>query len=191
MPKTAYAAATLAAVLLAAPSGAAEADGAVTTFVDRINAVVAPVKPGDRTAIRAACAALVEQAFDIDAMAPAVTEEAWRRMNGKQRAAYVRGLSDRAASDCAAHGSEIAGNTVELVGVREGESGDRLVAVRQSKGRNRTVIWRVRKGPGGMLKAVDMTVDGNSLAASARRDAKNVLKKTGGDVTALVRSVGG
>jgi ABC-type transporter MlaC component len=186
----AAAAAALVLTPLALPASAAEAEGAVTAFVARINAVVGPVKPGDRAAIRAACATLVEQAFDIDAMAPAITEEAWTRMNGKLRAAYVRGLSDRAASDCAAHGSEIAGNTVELVGVREGESGDRLVAVRQSKGRNRTVIWRVRRGPGGTLKAVDMTVDGNSLAASARRDAKNVLKKTGGDLTALVRSVG-
>ena len=36
-----------------------------------------------------------------------------------------------------------------------------------------------------------MTVDGRSLAASARRDAKDVLKKTDGNVIALIRSVGG
>ena len=68
--------------------------------------------------------------------------------------------------------------------------GDRLIAVKQSKGRGRTIIWRVRKGSGGALKAVDMTVDGRSLAASARSDAKAVLKKTDGNVMALLRSVG-
>jgi ABC-type transporter MlaC component len=170
---------------------AVEAGADVAAFVKQINAVVAPVKPGDRKAIRAACDSLVEQAFDIAAMAPDISAGAWKRMNAEQRGAYVRGLSRRAASDCASHGSEVAGNTVELIGVRQGESGDRLVAVKQSKGRGRTVIWRVREGPGGSLKAVDMTVDGRSLAASARRDAKNVLKKTDGNVIALIRSVGG
>ena len=43
----------------------------------------------------------------------------------------------------------------------------------------------------GGLKAVDMTVDGRSLATSARRDAKDVLKRTDGDLAALIRSVGG
>ena len=126
------------------PAHAVEADGAVAAFVDRINATVGPVKPGDRKAIRAACATLVGQAFDIDAMAPDIVAEAWERMDAGQRAAYARGLARRAAADCASHGSEIAGNAVELVGVRAGEGGDRLIAVRQSKGRGRTVIWRVR-----------------------------------------------
>ena len=130
----------------AIPAHAVEADGAVAAFVDRINATVAPVKPGDRTAIRAACATLVGQAFDIDAMAPTIVAEAWGRMDAGQRAAYSRGLARRAAADCASHGGEIAGNAVELVGVRAGEGGDRLIAVKQSKGRGRTVIWRVRQG---------------------------------------------
>ena len=175
---------------LTLPALAAEPDSAATTFVNRINATVVPIKPGDRQAIRAACERLVSQSFDIDAMAPAITAEAWDRMDGGQRAAYARGLARRAAADCASHGSEIAGNAVEFVGVRDAGGGDRLIAVKQSKGRGRTIIWRVRKGSGGALKAVDMTVDGRSLAASARSDAKAVLKKTDGDVMALLRSVG-
>ena len=69
-----------------------EADGDGAAFVERINASVAPVKPGDRKAIRAACATLVEQAFDIAAMAPTISGEAWKRMNAGQRQAYARGL---------------------------------------------------------------------------------------------------
>ena len=169
---------------------ALEADSAVAAFVARINATVASVKPGDQTAIRAACASLVKRAFDFNAMAPVIVADAWKRMNAGQRAAYTRGLARRAASECASRGSEIAGNTVEIIGVRDGGGGDRVVAVKQSKGRGRTVLWQVRKGSGG-LKAVDMTVDGRSLATSARRDAKDVLKRTDGDLAALIRSVGG
>lgn len=182
----------LSALIVAAcamPADAAAADGAVAAFVDRINATVAQVKSDDRKAIRTACATLVSQAFDIDAMAPAIVAEAWDRMDAGQRAAYSRGLARRAAADCASHGGEIAGNAVEIIGVRE-SGGDRLVAVKQSKGRGRTVIWRVRQASGGALRAVDMTVDGRSLAASARSDAKAILKKTGGNVIALLRSVG-
>ena len=185
-----YSLLALAAGALAVPARAVAADAAVAAFVDRINATVGPVEPGDRKAIGAACATLVKQSFDIDAMAPAITGEAWARMDGGQRARYSRGLARRAAGDCASHGNEIAGNAVEIVGVRAGEGGDRLIAVKQSKGRGRTVIWRVHEGPGGALKAVDMTVDGRSIAASARSDAKAVLKKTGGNVIALLRSVG-
>src|SRR4051812_27018102 len=85
----------LAAGALALPALAAEADGAATAFVERINATVGPVKPGDRQAISAACASLVKQAFDIDAMAPAIAGEAWDRMDGGQRGRYSRGLAKR------------------------------------------------------------------------------------------------
>ena len=177
-------------LVLAAGAVAVAADRGVAAFVDRINATVAKAEPGDRKAIGAACATLVKQSFDIDAMAPTIAGEAWARMDAAQRARFSRGLARRAAEDCASHGNEIAGNAVDIVGVRAGEGGDRLVAVRQSKGRGRTIIWQVHEGAGGALKAVDMTVDGRSIAASARSDAKAVLKRTGGNVIALLRSVG-
>lgn len=176
-------------VMLGNPAPAA--DAAVENFVRQINAVVAAVQPGNRAAINAACVRLVAQSFDVAAMAPEITGDAWQRMNAVQRQAYTRGLAGKAASECAAHGNEMAGNTLDLIGVRNGDSGDRMVAVRQSQGSGRTVVWRVRARSGGVLKAVDMTVDGRSLAASARRDARNVLDRTDGNVMALIRSVGG
>jgi ABC-type transporter MlaC component len=177
--------------MLASSAQAPAAESDVAAFVQRINKVIGSVEPGDRAAIRTACQTLVAQSFDIEAMAPSITDEAWQRMNADQRQAYAAGLARRAASDCVAHGREIAGNTVVLVGVRNGESGDLLIAVRQSGGNGRTVIWQVRSDGRGRLRAVDMTVDGRSLAASARRDARNVLEKSDGNVIALVRSVGG
>jgi ABC-type transporter MlaC component len=179
-----------AGVCLAAPAAMA-ADAATLAFVDRINRTVESIDPGDRSAIRAGCASLVAATFDLETMAKSITGEAWSRMSAKHRAAYVDGLAKRAAGDCTRSGREIAGNLVELVGVRAAPDGDSNVAVRQSRGKQRTVIWRVRAGASGELKAVDMTVDGRSLATIARRDAKAILDNSHGDVTELVRSVGG
>ena len=102
-------------------------------------------------------------------------------MDGGQRTAYARGLARRAASECASRGSEIAGNTVEY---RRSRRQRRRPAGRGQavEGQGPDVLWRARKGSGGALKAVDMTVDGRSLATSARRDAKAVLKRTDGDL---------
>ncbi len=167
------------------------ADPATLAFVDRINRTVEAINPGDRSAIRAGCASLIEQTFDLETMAKSITGEAWSRMSAKHRAAYVKGLAKRATGDCTRSGREIAGNLVELVGVRAAPDGDSNVAVRQSRGKQRTVIWRVRAAASGELKAVDMTVDGRSLATVARRDAKAILESSHGDVTELVRSIGG
>ena len=131
------------------------------------------------------------QAFDIDAMAPAITAEAWdahgwrtaRRLCARPRQARGSRLRLAWQRDRRQRGRDSSACATA-------SGGDRLIAVKQSKGRGRTVIWRVRKGSGGALKAVDMTVDGRSLAASARSDAKAVLKKTDGNVMALLRSVG-
>ena len=115
-----------------------------------------------------------------------IMAEAWGRMDAGQRAAYSRGLARRAAADCASHGSEIAGNAVEIVGVRDGERrrpADRGQAV---EGQGPHGDLARAPGSGGALKAVDMTVDGRSLAASARSDAKAILKKTDGNVIALL-----
>jgi ABC-type transporter MlaC component len=181
----------LAIGIAVATSAASAADPATLAFVDRINQSVEAINPSDRSAIRAGCATLIARTFDLESMAKSITGEAWTRMSAKHRAAYIQGLAKRATGDCTKSGREIAGNLVELVGVRAAPDGDSNVAVRQSRGKQRTVIWRVRSGSGGELKAVDMTVDGRSLATLARRDAKAILDSSGGDVTALVRSVGG
>lgn len=181
----------LGGLMIAMPGAYALDQSATDAFVRRINATVESANPSDRASIRTACAALVQQTFDLEAMAVSITGEAWKRMNAKHRASYVKGLGKRATSDCTKSGREIAGNIMQFVGVRAGPDGDSNLAVRQSKGKQRTVIWRVRAGSGGQLKAVDMTIDGRSLATAARRDAKAILDNYDGDVTKLVSSMGG
>jgi ABC-type transporter MlaC component len=165
-------------------AAAATSDRAVDDFIRRLNATVGSLKPGDTAAARSACARLVDQAFDIDAMAPATSAGAWQRMNAAQKAAYRNGLTKRVARDCVSRSRDVAGQTMELVGVRLGEGGDRFVAV---KAEGKTVIWQVRGSA--RLRAVDVSANGRSLVIAAQRDAKAILKNSGGDLQALIKSV--
>ena len=166
-------------------STASAGDWAVDDFVGRVNATVGSLEPGDAAGARAACARLVDQAFDIDAMAPAASAGAWPRMSAAQKTAYRNGLAQRIASDCVPRSLDFAGQAMELVGVRQGEGGDRFVAVR-AKGK--TVIWQVRGSS--RLRAIDVSANGRSLVIAAQRDAKAILKNSGGDLQALINSVG-
>jgi ABC-type transporter MlaC component len=174
-------------------AGPAQSDAAVDEFVGRVNATIGSVKPNDASGARAACSRLVQQAFNLDAMAPVTSAGTWAKMNAAQKKSYREGLAERAADDCGDRRKEFAGQSMKLVGVREGKSGDLFVAVRAMKqgGNGRTLIWQVRADGGGRLRAIDLSVNGRSLALSAQRDAKAVLQKSGGDLQALIRSVGG
>lgn len=159
-------------------------DGGVDDFVGRVNATIGSLKAGDAAGARAACAKLVGQIFDIDAMAPATSAGAWQRMGTAQKAAYRKGLVRRIEGDCESRSRDFAGQAMDLVGVRQGEGGDRFVAV---KSNGKTVIWQVRGS--GSLRAVDVSANGRSLVIAAQRDAKVVLKNSGGDLQALINSV--
>lgn len=176
----------MAAALAASATVPARADSAVDAFVAQINQTVGGLKAGDKAGARAACGKLVRQTFDLGAMAPLAAGTAWSRMSASQKSAYRSGLERRAISDCVARRDEIAGQTLQLAGVRTGDGGDRFVAVR---GNGRTLIWRVRGG--GRLRAIDVSVNGRSLLSAAQRDAKAALQSSGGDLEAVVKSVGG
>lgn len=181
------------AVVLIATFGAvgeAAADSAGDAFVARINKVLATAKPGDGASTRSMCSNLADAAFDLGAMAPAVSAGAWPKFNGSQRAAYRAAIVRRIAGDCQSRSRDIAGKTMAVVGERQGEGGDRFIAVRAKDGGGRQLIWRVRAGSGG-LRAVDVTVDGKSLAVTIGKDAKALLQKAGGDLQQFVKLMGG
>lgn len=181
-----------ATALLAAAvwAGGAWADAAGDEFVARVNAVLSKTEPGGAAGLRAACAALVDTAFDIGAIAPAVSAGTWPKLNGKQRAAYRAAVERRIARDCRSRSRDIAGKTMQAVGERSGDGGDRFIAVRDVNGGGRQLIWRVRAGAG-RLRAVDVTVDGRSLAVTIEKDARALLQKAGGDLQQFVTLMGG
>lgn len=182
----------LAAALIVtfACAGDAAADSASDAFVARINKVLATAKPGDSESSRSMCSNLADAAFDLGAMAPAASKGAWPKFNASQRAAFRAALERRIASDCRSRSRDIAGKTMAVVGERQGEGGDRFIAVRAKDGGGRQLIWRVHVGSSG-LRAVDVTVDGKSLAITIEKDAKALLQKAGGDLQQFVKLMGG
>lgn len=179
------------AVALAFGSGvhAAEADAAIVAFVDRINETTGSAKPGDKAAVRAACAELVSEVFDFDTMAVSASYDSFKRMTKAQKDAYREALVKKAARDCASRGKEVAGQKVDIVGVRDGKDGEQQVAVQRADGKGRVAIWKVIPAGNG-VRAIDVVVDGHSLVANARNQARQILKNSGGDVTALIRAIG-
>lgn len=174
-------------------SVASAAEPAIDDFVGRVNATIGSLKAGDTGGVATACARLVDRAFNLDAMAPVTSAGAWSRMSQAQKAAYRAVLSRRAVSDCRDHSGDFAGKTMRLVGVRQGDGGDRFVAVKAAKadGSGRILIWRVRPDGNGRLRAVDVSVNGRSLSAQAAGEAKRILQNSGGDPQALIDAVAG
>ncbi|MBX3579841.1 MAG: ABC transporter substrate-binding protein [Rhizobiaceae bacterium] len=173
-----------------AGASAAEPDAAILAFVDRINQTTGAASPGDKAAVREACRSLVTDAFDFETMAGTASYDSWKRMTPAQKTAYREALVGKATDDCASRGKEVAGKTVEIVGVRDGKGGERQVAVQRSDRSGRVAIWKVIPAGSG-VRAIDVVVDGHSLVANARNQARQILENSGGDVNALIRAIGG
>jgi hypothetical protein len=79
-----------------------------------------------------------------------------------------------------------------VLGVRTGEAGDRLLAIRTGRpgDTGRVVVWRLRPGPDHRLRAVDILLDGRSMVISMSDEARAVLERTNGDIDALLGSLG-
>ena len=177
-------------VLLDPPvAQAEEPDAAVLAFVDRINETTGSAAPGDKSGIRSACGVLVSEAFDLDAMAVAASFDAWKRMNPSQKAAYREALAARATRDCASRGKEVAGQKVEIVGVRSGKGNERQLAVQRADRAGRVAIWKIVPA-GDRVRAIDIVVDGHSLVANARNQARQILESADGDINTLIRAIG-
>jgi len=178
----------LALLALGAGAKAVEADAAINAFVQRINATTGAATPGDKAGIRAACQALVVEAFDFPAVAPAASFDTWKRMNAGQKERYLAALIDRAASQCASRGKEVAGQPVEIVGIRPGKDGEQQVAVQRADKTGRVAIWKLVSA-GDAVRAVDIVVDGHSMVADARNQAKQILSGSNNSVEVLIKAV--
>jgi ABC-type transporter MlaC component len=162
-------------------------DARAQALIDLINSTTGAVTPGDKDAIRAACGSLIGQALDLEAMAPRASYDAWASMSQSQRTAYAAALAARATRDCASRGKDVAGEKVDLAGMRDGKDGETQIAVRRADGQGKTAIWTFAAGG---TRAIDVTVDGHSLVTNVRSQARQILEQSGGDVKRLIEALG-
>jgi ABC-type transporter MlaC component len=170
----------------------AQADHAVAEFLGGVNQTMGQFSGrGGEDRTSAMCASLINSFFDFGALARVTSVGAWDKMNAQQRQAYRAAFLRRGRRDCVYSNSNLAGGRLTLVGTRAAEGGDLLVATEiRKEGQSRgMVVWRVRPDGNKKLHAVDVTLDGRSLAIQARNEAKIVLDRSAGDIDALIRSL--
>jgi ABC-type transporter MlaC component len=173
------------------PTAFAQTDQAVADFVAGINHTISLVAGKGGEGAPAFCSAVIIASFDFEAMAHVTSAGAWDRMNAQQRQAYRAAFLRRARKDCTFASVKSGGETLELVGIRTTDGGDRLVATRVTEGwqNGRVIVWRVRPDTRRRLRAVDVIVDGRSMAMAGRDAAKAALDRNDGDIDALIKSV--
>ena len=170
----------------------AEGEGEANAFLLRLNAAISALNGQIGAQALEACAGFVASLLDVDAMAPVGAGRSWDEMSAVQRAVYRSALAARLARDCVAENKDNTGQPARLLGVRRAESCDFLFATRveQSGAASHTIIWRLPAAPQRRSRAIDLQVDGRSTALSFRDDAERVFDRTGGDVEAVIRSLG-
>lgn len=177
----------------ALPQALAETDSAVAEFLSGINQTINQftIKDDDNQA-SAMCASLINSFFDFGALAQVTSVGAWEKMDLHQRQAYRAGLLRRVGRECVYRNSALNGEPLKLISTRAGDGGDRLIAteiVKQGQSPS-IVVWRVRPDARKRLRAIDVILDGRSLAIHARNDAKAILDRNDGDIDALIKSLG-
>jgi ABC-type transporter MlaC component len=182
------------AILVVAPLAVAHAQSQrdAGAFLSRLNAAIGALNGQTGARALEACAGLVASLLDVDAIAPVGAGRSWEEMSVRQRALYRSALAARLARDCVSENKDNAGQPASLVGERRADNGDLLVATRveQAGAAGHTIIWRFRAASERQSRAIDLQVDGRSTALAFRDEAEQAFERSGGDVEAVIRSLG-
>lgn len=181
-------------VLASAPvSPAAEGAGAaqdprVREIVSTIVRQTAELAGQPDAAASAICARQSAALIEIDTVAKAGAEKTWDRMSAAQREAY-RGAAQRwIVRKCVERNHENKGERPDVIGLREGESGDLLLAT-QTREPPRFAIWRLRGAK--RLRVVDVILDGVSMSLTLRDQTNALLDDMNGNIDAATKALDG
>jgi ABC-type transporter MlaC component len=168
-------------------AAAAEIDPRDAEFLDSVNRIIVEsgAQPGAQT--RQACDRIVTTAVNMDAVIQSAMGPMWVRMSPHQRAAFRAAARRWAVRDCVRQNQDNEGTPLELLGLKEGGSGDHLLATRSSRPAH-TIIWRL---PGvGKARAMDVVTDGRSAVLSFRNETKALLGRNNDDIDAVTEMLG-
>ncbi len=197
VPIRGAAAAVLAAMLLVtlfagqAPGQAAQdAGGFLVELTDR--AVDRLTEPGlDADEQERRFRSLVQEGFDIAAIGRFVLGRYWRRAIAEDQAAFLVTFEDLLVHRFLPLFSEYSGEKLDIGLIRPFRNNPTFVSVSSKLvqgGEPIHVEWRVRRRDGG-YKIVDVVAEGISIAVTLRSEYASVLKRNGGDVADLVRTL--
>lgn len=147
---------------------------------------IAAAAPG--APARAACAAHMEAAFDLAALAEAVAGPRVLTVLGTAgRPTFDAALHLRLAADCARERRP--GRLVPL-GERPVAGGIALAArLVPTEGAERVLVWRLRHGGPWGWQASDLSIDGRGIAATLHAEVQAQFEQMGGTAEAAVSAL--
>lgn len=133
------------------------------------------------------CKRISTSMMDIDAVVKVASERIWSRMTPAQRTAYRDAAVSWTVRKCVEQNHDNKGDKPQVVGLREGESGDRMLAMRSEQPPH-FVIWRLRGGK--QLRVADVLLDGVSMTLLLRDETNSQLDQNHDDIDAMIKTVG-
>jgi hypothetical protein len=106
------------------------------------------------------------------------------------RDAYATAFKKRIIRDCTTNAGGYLHSAVQLVGVRQLPSGDKLIGTRsEGSADGKILMWQVHPKEKGRLMVTDLLVDGRSAMLTLREEAGVAIERNDGDVAAAIGAV--
>jgi ABC-type transporter MlaC component len=133
------------------------------------------------------CRRISASMIDTDAVVKFTSARIWDRMTPSQRNAYREAALRWTVRKCVEQNRDNKGEKPQVVGLREGESGDRMLAMRIEQP-SHFVIWRLRGTR--QLRVADIIMDGVSMTLLLRDETNSELDHNHDDIDAMIKIVG-
>ena len=175
-------------VALHAGNAVAASPEAARVLVQNVSAQVIGLiqQPGTPASKAPRLKAIMQQNVDMRQVAGFALGRYARGANPAQRDRYVAVYSDYVARVYANRFSEYGGETITVKGAQDvGRKGIFVNSTVNFNGQTVNIGWQVRENRSGMLKIVDISVDGLSMAESQRSEFTRMISELGGDIDAF------
>lgn len=131
---------------------------------------------------------LLRENFDMKTIGRFSLGKYWRDANKEQQEEYLNLFEEMIINVYSRRFGEYDGQELRIVGTEPVGKRDILVSsqIIQKSGPDISVAWRVRNGKTGVMKIVDISVEGVSMSLTQRADFSSVIQRGGGKVEALL-----
>jgi len=173
----------------AAPAVQASADP--TAFIEEVsNKAIAEMAPAAQETDQQRAAKLkplLEQYFDMPAIAKYMLGSYWRKATPEEQTDFTAALTDFLALSYGKRFSTYTGHEMEIGRVRDEGDGRSTVfsTVKLPSGDPARVDWTIEQA-GSSYKIADVKVEGLSLADTHRQEFASVISSNGGSVSKLI-----
>lgn len=164
-----------------------QSDPRVGDFLATVNKSIIDIAGQAEPQASAICHRTIASVMNMDAIVRDALAGLRSSMSPRQRAAYRDAAGRWAVRDCVRRNRDNQGVPLEFVGIRDGDSGERILATRSTQPAH-TALWRLHGGR--RLQAVDVVIDGRSMMLSLRDETNSLLGRNNGDMDKAIDALG-